>query len=1036
AIFDEINQVEFRIQDGGKHYSTRGTVDFNRVLIEDKLAIRVNAMQTDRSFSQEPTFQDQERYYVTTTWTPTQTTNIRLSYENGHIRANNPDPVGPLQAIDEYIREIGRYHAALEADGNYEEAPDTNLPLIYDPWRFSMRYPNSVYRRPDQQVNNYNQPFGNQGFGQSLGMVWGSDTEEPDFGFPGVIPNAPFQRPDFDPDTPGFQHKVYYDAERPAADAPPNPRAPRGGRNFRRIDNAGARSGSDFAGVYEGFNDLDLFDFSKNLLAGTAPFQNRDFDAFHATLEQTFFENKLGFELAFTEQHFRRKQFHGFPGRTMGVMIDINKTLPIGSFDHNTDPLVPVEPQDNPNFGRPFMVGKASESHRTSDRKSWRWTGFWEFDTANWFGDNLLTDILGRHVLTGLVERQEVDSKNINFSQREFGPREAALNDNFGTRPDPRHFDYLVYLGPAVDLESDPAGITRDMFEINPVNNQKVWNPGGPPVMTTFFDYDKQEMVTYPIDRRLAAINGEFNGTVNDSLAVIMQSFLLNENIVGTMGWRQDEVTNSLSNTPILTDTATDEQIQSLGIVNDTYDYQGTIAYNADGEYLFEEPQITFVKEDIFSWGAVAKLPAEWNPFEWVDHASFFYNTSENFQPAPGRENHLGIQVPSPTGKTEDIGINLTLFGNKVTVRLNRFEAAINNADNAGVNRVYAQAAPGAIRGFINNMLIDLANDDFEELEDDEEDPMFGELTHIPFEEALALFNEYTNHLGASINRETNTITLDESNPLHRMWIENNWRLVYNEGQGVSDGLDQNQAGQTDTLDQISKGYELEIVANPVRGFRILFNVAQVETSNSNIAPTMRAWIEEEFGPWHAGTLSNPSKFGALHRGNPFLKPEQYGGNPPNTNVQNWTDNVLRDWEVIKAQEGTFTPEVRKYRLNFVANYDFQEGFLRGFGVGLTSRYQSRVAIGFPISPDEEGIPKPDIANPFYGPSEINWGLRFAYRTRIFDDKVNWRIQLNLSNIFSDERELIPVRMNDFGLIAQSRTSPPKGFILSSRFDW
>ena len=93
--------------------------------------------------------------------------------------------------------------------------------------------------------------------------------------------------------------------------------------------------------------------------------------------------------------------------------------------------------------------------------------------------------------------------------------------------------------------------------------------------MTTFFDYDKQEMVTYPLERRLAAINGELNGTENDSLAVIMQSFLLDENIVGTMGWRQDEVTNILANTPILTDTATDEQISSLGIANDTYGLAG-----------------------------------------------------------------------------------------------------------------------------------------------------------------------------------------------------------------------------------------------------------------------------------------------------------------------------------------------------------------------------------------------------------------------------------------------------------------------------
>ena len=1044
AVFDEINRIEFRLQDGGDEPSYRAQVDFNRVLVEDKLAVRVSAVRNNRNYPQKPAFQDQERYYITATWRPFDNTVIRTSYENGHIRANNPDPVGPLQAIDHYIREIRRYHSALAADGNYVGAPETNLPLIWDPWRFSMRYPRSIFRGPNDQVDNYDLPFGNQGFGTSLGMVWGSDTEHPDFGFPGVISNAANLRLDIDgnPNN-GFQHAVYYDFERPAQDVdslPGNqrPRNPRGGRNFRRIDNPGSITTFDNefqrSGAYEGFNDLDLFDFSEYLLAGTAPFQNRDFDAFHATLEQTFFQNKLGFELAFTEQSFRRKQFHGFPGRTMGIMIDINKTLPIGSFDHNTDPFTPVETQDNPNFGRPFMIGKAAESRRTSDRRSLRWTGFWDFDTAEWLGENLLSDILGRSILTTLASRQEVDSKNINLSQREFGPREANLNATFGTRPDPRHFDYLVYLGPPVDLESDPAGITRDMFQITPVNNQKVWNPGGPPVPTTYFDYDKQEMVTYNLERRLAGINGENNGTINDSLAAIMQSFLLDDNIVTTLGWRQDEVTNTLANTPILIGTQiANESISKLGIVNDTYDYVGTVAQNAEGTYLFEDPQITFVKEDIFSWGTVAKLPRNWNPFGWLDQASFFYNTSENFQPAPGRENHLGSQLPSPTGTTRDIGFNFSFGNNKYNLRINRFEAAINNANNNTVNRVFAQAAPGAIRGFVNNMLNDLVYDDFEQVQEDEDmnDPFYNVLTHIPFEEAEAIFHEYTQYLGATIDREAGTITLDESNPLHRLWIENNWRLVFS-NEGKVDGLDQNQANQTDTLDQTSQGYELELVANPTRGLRVLLNVVRNETANSNIAPTMRKWIEEEFGPWQAGTPTNPSKFGALHRGNPFLKPIFYPNN--NTNAQQYADQVIRDWEVIKAQEGTFSPEVRKWRANAVVNYDFQEGSLRGWGLGVNVRYQSRVAIGFPITPDAEGIPKPDIENPFFGPAQTNWGFRLAYSKRIWDNKVNWRIQLNLSNVFSDKRDLIPVRMTDNGLLAQSRTAPPRGWVISNRF--
>ncbi|MCB1124231.1 MAG: hypothetical protein KJT03_21955, partial [Verrucomicrobiae bacterium] len=499
----------------------------------------------------------------------------------------------------------------------------------------------------------------------------------------------------------------------------------------------------------------------------------------------------------------------------------------------------------------------------------------------------------------------------------------------------------------------------------------------------TYYDAIDQAMVTRPIERRLAAINGELNGTINDSLAVIMQSFILNENIVGTLGWRQDEVTNNLANTPLLLGAIDQATKTRLGVVNDTYENEGLIAENADGEYLFEDSVLTVVKEDIFSWGAVAKLPQKWNPISGlVNHASLFYSSSSNFQPAPGREDHLGRQLPSPTGTTEDYGINLSLLDDKYTIRINKFEAAINNADNPGVNRVFAQATNEAVRGLIQNWYNQLATDDFTATVEDESSPYFGQFNNYPKAQSEALLNEYLAFLGITIDRYSGNVTLDPNNPRSALWVENGWRAEFNSGLGVVDGIGQTAGGKTDTVDQVSKGYEFEMIANPVKGLRVLLNVAKVETANSNVAPIMRAWIEEEFGPYHAGTPANPSVIGALIRGNPARRPEIF----PNavTNTTQYFNEVVRDWEVLKAQEGTFTPEIRKWRYNAVVNYDFQEGFLKGFGTGFNVRYQSRVAIGFPINPDAEGIPKPDIAHPFYGPSEIDWGFRFAYSRRIF----------------------------------------------------
>lgn len=125
--------------------------------------------------------------------------------------------------------------------------------------------------------------------------------------------------------------------------------------------------------------------------------------------------------------------------------------------------------------------------------------------------------------------------------------------------------------------------------------------------------------------------------------------------------------------------------------------------------------------------------------------------------------------------------------------------------------------------------------------------------------------------------------------------------------------------------------------------------------------------------------------------------------------------------------------EQREWRANAVTNYNFSEGRFKGFGVGAAARWQSRAATGYPLVLSSEGIPLPDLANPFWGPDQLNGDLWISYERKILDDKIDWKIQLNARNAFGDN-DIIPVITNPDGQLAIFRNSLPREVFLTNTF--
>jgi hypothetical protein len=111
--------------------------------------------------------------------------------------------------------------------------------------------------------------------------------------------------------------------------------------------------------------------------------------------------------------------------------------------------------------------------------------------------------------------------------------------------------------------------------------------------------------------------------------------------------------------------------------------------------------------------------------------------------------------------------------------------------------------------------------------------------------------------------------------------------------------------------------------------------------------------------------------------------------------------------------------------------------------MGGAARYRSAAIIGNPIfytNGTPSGI---DLANPYKSSPEYNVDLWVSYRRRIWNDKINWTVQLNVRDVQANGG-LIAVGANPppadasipGGVHTQYRIEQPRSFYLESRFEW
>jgi len=718
-----------------------------------------------------------------------------------------------------------------------------------------------------------------------------------------------------------------------------------------------------------------VFDFRNNTLGGLDNQQKYDFSAFNVTLEQRLGQN-AGLELSFDDQYYKSWSRDRVEN---AINVDTSSFLPYYITNGSGGIINP----SNPNVGRPYVT--MSENLRSAEtaREAWRVTGYYDLDFAE--KSNRLS-WMGRHVFTGVISDQssEVLRYSNDYGSSITGDMENVLQTNrnrdFTSSSWDRRGQGKRYLGPAINgVPASGYAASRVLTNVTPrINEWSAWM------------YDR---TAAPIRAGDIGAYREVNGSFNqdpvtsasidrqeiETIAVSGQSYFWNNNIVGTYGWRKDKASS-------FRDGAPDQNEDNIALI-ETLELPTT----ADSS----------VEADVFSWGGVAHVPSGWTEKLGIN-LSGHYGRSENFVPSPGRISLLNRPHESPAGSTEEFGFSVGGFDDKLHVRVNWYETVSTNQTD---NSAGSAQIPNWERLFYNNV-----RNSLQELEE-----------KVPGDPSQGYWPNNINW--------ADTYTLPPLGMREAFWTPINPDPAPGGTPQVSDHPNSNVTGVSDFN---SKGVEIEGVWNPNKNLTLAFNVAQQEVVKTNVLQSYREYFDIREPQWLA--------MGAL-----IARPNTYKNDAPQTiyertrNVQ-WAGLIPR----ITA-EGALSHEVREWRANFITNYMFSDDSrLKGFSVGGAYRWQDEVAVGFlngittGASQGVAGLDTiaiTDVTQPIFGPAETNADLWFAYGKKIMDDKVKWKLQLNIRNVLSND-DLIITQVDGDGLPTRVRIVNPMNFYLTTTFDF
>jgi len=1128
-INTSVNDASFKT---GYHYenrvglygSVRNQVDLNQDIVKGVLAIRVAGLKDDEKYEQKPAFNNDTRWYAALRFDPKlfgegNRTSIKVKYEDGKIRSNNPRALPPMDTITPWFQTSVSVGGVTEPGYNKLTINQfTSLQPVLD------SSGNQVY------INNKAQVTG--GSQLPTGVTTSGDiTSSNHFVIPagssflpgakgGPLANSTYslgsnQGRSYWPDIVN-----YYEAT-PTSQNAPNSAQPSGtpiktiaaqpnlafGLNANTI--AGANPNflpmaiplfSQYAfniqnngfkvpgypnvtvpgGVYyadRALTDPSVFNFYKKLLDGPNKSEWQDWKASNIVLEQGFFDDRLAFQFAFDHQDYTQGTEGWLQGQQYAINVDVNETYADGSA--------------NPNVGRPYVATATSAPGQTSAtrtvRDAFRFTPTAELRASDYLGSTTLAKIIGNHVLTGLYERDTVVKSYVGWA--EFATSAQYVIDNSpnanaaNTLNSNRSFEWLAYLGPSLAKASSASGANLNSVDyvIAPPKNQTAtnfnshWNkptdPNDPNYvnpqapytyvdhvnggMVTTHQYDNpanyvgwsQQPVTWLSDKNPAdfpdlvqsANRTRYRDT---SKGITWQGYLLDKDLVGTFGWRKDDVTNYQTVAP------TD---QNSGFTSTNY--PDNLASRTD------------VSGTSKTWGVVYHLPKVlMDKLPGESTISLFYDRGQNFKADASRLSLAGTPIPNATGDTKEYGVTITTLADKLSLKFTKFKTKVANAtlaDTSG-NSIAGLGANGYViadegiwgyswatnlQEFISNRLPAAAG-------------LSDYAAADGFTAGSAAADAYNHKGGTAPNGRvyaggdavvdawlhapypaTFFSSYSLSPPLNPTVGAKSGRLLdsYTAGVDLSGtnivpaGSGSSFGNHQTTVDNLSSGTEVELFFQPIKNWDITVNYVKVNATHENIDPVSQAFI---------GAMT---KF----MNGPGGQVREWFNGSTTTVGSNWNSSIVAPYTVELNQLGHEAPEVSPWRVNVVTNYSFDHGFLKGVNVGGTFREEAGRILGYAYDPTFKNANSDDpnyaavsfvtlgglnVNKPFRGEDEHHFDAWIGYTHKITRD-INWHIQLNVRSVGENDH-LVASRVNPDGSLALARIVEGAGYQLTNSFDF
>jgi hypothetical protein len=451
ASFKTAYHYEVRTDQYG---SIRNVLDLNQNLVPGVLSIRVAAVNDKELYEQKPAFQNSKREYVALRFDPklfgeNSHTTIRVKYEQGDVSSNNPRSIPPIDAITPWFQTgtnqygnpgynkiiVNQFSTANMFDGiaypggkggvltlglglqnqgrsfwpdiiNYYDATPSSV-SSGTPIKTIAAQPNTALG-----INSLGQSPYSQNGGGTLGGV-----------------NANFL-PLAIPELSSYLTSITNNM----SNAP----------YFAQKAVPGSSYYSDVL-----LRDPGVFDFYKKLLDGPNKHEWQNWKAYNATLEQSFFNERLAFQVAVDHQAYTQGAVSWMQGQNYEISVDINATYADGS--------------PNPNAGRPYAGNGASAPgsnwQTTTTRDVFRFTPTGELRASDFLGDTTLAKILGKHDFTGNYERNQVVrsyeswaefATTVDYPLNDSQNIAGQINTAGSTLGSNRQFEWIAYLGPSL----------------------------------------------------------------------------------------------------------------------------------------------------------------------------------------------------------------------------------------------------------------------------------------------------------------------------------------------------------------------------------------------------------------------------------------------------------------------------------------------------------------------------------------------------------------------------------------------------------